>query len=592
MRTAFLTNRSVKLSLLLLQLCDGRWPGTLDVCRLSSWSVALMASLLLAWTTIVGDARAQASSAAPPSLSAEFSSLPTEAREPLIEWDDALAEPSIDALQNALSGDELQELLHGHIPASGLIQPAAPPGGPDQEDARPPPPASRLSELAKKVAPAVISFTAWDESGNELSRGCGCFINGSGAVLTDIQAVQPNAGSVAYITITSGFGAHSRVQGYWAADRASGIAVLQTDATNVPFLKLKPGFDFSEERAVSVVGLRERGLTLADAMAKADQSLAGEGWLNLRGEDSPGEPGSPVIDEEGCVVALISLRVPQGRWFNFGVGVAPAAALLGKGLSRDVRPLSSVERISPTAAVNDPRFLQAFSSLYYGRARTAVSGLNVLRKTYPRSAEVWALLGLAAAKLGAKAEALNCNRKAVALDPHIGQYWYQLALNHLSEVKGANPAALEALEQTVELQPRVPAGWILLAEQRIAAKEYREAEAALMEAIKLQPGYPRAFFLLAYVHGRQEKYPEADAAIQRCLKLDRTQDGAWYYLGLLEIKRRRYPEAVQAFNEVVRLQPKHPHAWLNLAQAQRRLGRDTEAQLALDRHRGNAAGKR
>jgi tetratricopeptide (TPR) repeat protein len=459
----------------------------------------------------------------------------------------------------------------------------------DPPEPRPPaqPVDPKLLALATQTAGRVVGLRVWDGFGEELARGCGCFISASGDVLTDLSLVRPShARRIEYITVLTGSGDRHRITGFRWQDERSGLAILTTDATDTPFLTLQTRSDFSRQRPVRILALHEeRGVILADAFAQADASRSGEGWLNLRGDDSPGEPGSPVIDDQGEAVGMVALRVPSRQWVNFGVSLAAVAGDIASALKLPERPLARLATSSGNRIASDERFLTAFQNLYAGGISTAISQLLRLRQSYPRSAEVWALLGLACARAGAAEEARNCNRKAVALDPSVGQYWYQLGFDHstLADAQDRS-AAIEALQHTIEQRPTDVPAWLLLAERQVVEGHFREAEKSLLQIIKLRPQFAHALYLLSYTRGKLGDYSGAELAVKESLRLDRKSARAWFYLGLLLTKEKRFAEAVEALRETVAVAPQHPHAWLNLAVLQRRMGRITDAALAHAQH--------
>ena len=447
-----------------------------------------------------------------------------------------------------------------------------------------PPLAPAMLELARKVAPAVVALRSWDAHGNLLARGCGFFIGEHGAILTDMALVHPDLGKrIEYITVTTGLGASHRITGVWTQNFETGFTVLQSDAAQTESLMIHPAPGFADETAVSVVALHDnQGLTLADAWIKADPSPAGADWLILRGHDSPGEPGSPILDRDGHVVALVSMRVPQGNWVNFGIRIDGIAAVLRGLSSRTPQPLSSVaaNRLPPVQF--DARFIAAFRALHEGRAHAATSQLLKLFKPYPRSAELWNLTGLGFAALGAKGEAASCYRKAVALNPTVGDAWLHLAITQLEGKP--NASVREALENAVLERPGDRISWMLLAEQQLLAKKFSEAEHSLLEVLKLEADFAHAAFLLSYVKSQQGNAAEAIAAAERCVRLSPKHARAWFFLGLLYTRQDRAPDALRAYQNVVAIDPAHPHGWRNLALLHRKLGHDAEARVALTRH--------
>jgi tetratricopeptide (TPR) repeat protein len=213
--------------------------------------------------------------------------------------------------------------------------------------------------------------------------------------------------------------------------------------------------------------------------------------------------------------------------------------------------------------------------------------LVTLTRKYPRSAECWALLGLSATYLGAAPEALNCQRKAVALDPKAGLYWHQLAFAKMREKPGALPDSTEdreALELATEQRPNDALAWLLLASRLVRDGDLGSADDALKRVMLLAPNYAQAHYLSAYVKGRLKDYAGAQASITQSLKLNPGYSEAWFYQGLLFDKNNDPVEAAKAYRNSVRLRPTHPQAWKNLAYALKKSGRNTEAKQAFQEH--------
>lgn len=447
----------------------------------------------------------------------------------------------------------------------------------------------RLFELAMKVAPAVVAIKVWDEYGTLISSGVGSFISDGGLILTDTSVVHPDlAERVDYITTTAADGTNHRITGFYEANLASGVTLLQSEDKSATHLEMKTGLTFDRESPVHVLAVSEkRGLVLADAKMLRDTSLAGQGWYNLRGEDSPGAVGSPVLSPAGDIVGIVGMQVPLKNWMNFALAPDYAAYELQRRRP-SLKPLSqlpSYPKVSDVAA--DPYFMDAFTTLGSKRIESAVSKLLKLTVKYPRSAECWALLGLGAAQLGAMPEAVSCQRKAVALDPKTGLYWHHLAMTKLRMAKPdahAGDEDREALELTTEQRPGDKLAWLLLASRYLKDNDLAKADNALRQVTKQEPDYANGFYLMAYVRGRLKDYTGAEAAITRCLDLDSSHGDAWFYKGLLLSRSNNHLKAADAFRNATIRSPKHPQAWLNLAHEYRKTRRDTEALVAFREH--------
>lgn len=458
---------------------------------------------------------------------------------------------------------------------------------PTQED-------DRLRELGMKIVRSVVSLRVWDAHGSQLAIGVGCFVSADGVILTDSGLLHPEiAEQIDYITATGADGANHRIRGFYHADLVTGVALLQSEHRDTTPAELAPGTSFASEKACHLVAVSEkRGLVLADAMMQADNSLTGLGWLNVRGQDSPGAVGSPVYDDEGRVIAIVGMKVPLKSWMNFALP-CDAAALHIRRERAPMQPLNALPRRPKLRQVaQDVGFQRAFQTLQQKRLEPALRQLMELTQKYPRSAECWALLGLAATHLGAAEEAVNCQRKAVALDPQSGLYWHQLAFDKLRQSRQTPDDSnedREALELAVEQRPDDALAWLLLAGRQVRDGDLGSADDSLRRVMLLAPTHAQAWYLSAYVRGRLRDYEGAQTAVTRSLKLDPRSAEAWYYQGLLLDRSQAFEEAVKAYRNAVRLRPSHPQAWKSLAYALKKSGRNAEARQAFAEHQKRSA---
>lgn len=494
-----------------------------------------------------------------------------------------------------------QEIPMADDPSPDLLPPISPylPGEKapaDTPDKPLTPDELRLRSLGIKIVSSVVGLRVWDSFGTQLANGVGCYVSADGVILTDAGLLHPEiAEKIDYITVTGADGTNHKITGFYLADLTSGIALLQSESTDTLPLELAPDTDFRMEQACHVLAMSEkRGLVLADATAQMDSALTGLGWVNVRGKDSPGAVGSPVVNHAGQMIGIVAMQVPLKSWMNFALPCDAAALEIRKGRA-PLQPLSSLPRKPKLREVaNDPAFLRGFETLQKRQLESAMRQFVALARKYPRSAECWALLGLSASYLGAAPEALNCQRKAVALDPKAGLYWHQLAFAKLREKAGMvtdTTEDKEALELAVEQRPSDALAWLLLASRLVRDGDLGSADDALKRVMLLAPNYAQAHYLSAYVKGRQKDYDSAQTAITQSLKLNPGYSEAWYYQGLLFDKKNDPGEAAKAYRNTVRLRPTHPNAWKNLAYALRKSGKSTEAREAFEEHTKRSAKK-
>ncbi|MBE7498324.1 MAG: tetratricopeptide repeat protein [Verrucomicrobiaceae bacterium] len=456
----------------------------------------------------------------------------------------------------------------------------------------------KTRDLGGKVVDSVLSIRVWDQFGGQLAHGAGFYANDRGLVITDAGLLHPEiAARVDYITLTSPNGTNQKAEGFYLVDVSSGVALLQAEVTATTPLPLNTGADFSKPQPCHVVAVSEkRGLVLAPATIAADTSVTSLGWLPVKGAESPGAVGSPVLDDSGRVIAMVGMQVPLKSWMNFALDI-DAAAAEARRKNLPLQPLTNLPG-APTIiqVVRSREFLDAFELLQNKRLEAALPRLVRLARKYPRNAECWALLGIAAGHLGGSAEAVSCQRKAVALDPKAGLYWQQLALSKLRD-KSSPPVPgssedREALELATQQQPDDRIAWLLLATRRIQDGDIGQAAEALERLILLSPDYAHAHYLMAYVRGKKRDYDGAEQSIRRALNLNARSADAWYYQGLLSDKKGDLDTAIKAYQSTTRLKPDHKSAWMNLARTLKKAGRDTEARQAFLEHQKRTSGAR
>jgi Flp pilus assembly protein TadD len=238
--------------------------------------------------------------------------------------------------------------------------------------------------------------------------------------------------------------------------------------------------------------------------------------------------------------------------------------------------------------LSDPKFVDAYRSISERRHSTAARQLLRLTRDYPRSAEVWGLLGVASRGLGASAQSLAFFQRAAALRPESGALWLQVAMGGTTLRQGL---PRDVLERAARGQPDNATAWLLLGGAQIDEADFSSADESLARAIGLAPSNATAYFLRAYAMGKLGDFEGAEVAAKQCVRLDRKNARAWFYLGLLHTRSGAIQEAIEAFRETVRIDPKHPHAWMNLSKAYLTVGNRTEARVAFDKHRSLPAGK-
>lgn len=193
----------------------------------------------------------------------------------------------------------------------------------------------------------------------------------------------------------------------------------------------------------------------------------------------------------------------------------------------------------------------------------------------PNDVDALHLFGALAHDLGHDDVAVEFIGRAIALDPAVAHYHYNLA--QAQRARGDLTAAAKGYAEAVRLDP----GWAdahnnLGIALRGTGDPEREA-ACYAEAVRLQPSHAGAWINLGNVLQERDGLDDALACYETALRLDPGNAMARTNLGGALQSLGRVDEAVACYDEVLRHHPDHASALYNLGQSRMAQGRTVEA---------------
>jgi TonB family protein len=162
---------------------------------------------------------------------------------------------------------------------------------------------SELGNLEAKVRPSVIWVTTFDPKGNLLRTEIGFFISADGRFVTTARALD---GAVNAVAKTADGGIYN-VGGVLTVSKSVDLAVLKADVKPqklLRFLDLNKTGELSTGARVAVVGS-----SLAGNEGSARESTItaqSSDRLEIAGATAPSSIGSPVVNENGDVVGIVT----------------------------------------------------------------------------------------------------------------------------------------------------------------------------------------------------------------------------------------------------------------------------------------------
>jgi TonB family protein len=242
---------------------------------------------------------------------------------------------------------------------------------------------SELANTESQVRPSVIWVTAFDAKGNLLRTETGFFISADGRLATTERTVERGANAVA----KTADGGIYNISGILVSSKELDVAVLQADVKPrklLRFLELNRTGELPVGASVVVIGSALAG---NDGSAR-EMTIAAEHGndLELRGTTSASAAGSPVVDEAGTVVGVVTSAGEK----TIARSSAALASLFSK-VTSDTRPrwLASAEGSPTPKPTPKPRLLFAPAPAFPpGVSQGGVSGTGRFRLSFDPNGNV------------------------------------------------------------------------------------------------------------------------------------------------------------------------------------------------------------
>jgi len=237
-----------------------------------------------------------------------------------------------------------------------------------------------LAKLESKVKPCVIWVSVFGPSGNLLRTESGFFISADGRFVTTARTVEGGINAVA----KTGDGGIYNVTGILTSSKELDLAVLQADVKRVPFVELKTNANLSVGTGVVVVG---SALAANEGSARQMQIATQEAdRLEMAGATSPSSVGSPVLDETGAVVGVVT-----SAWEKTTARSSAALESLLSRVAVDTQarwPAMAETRATPKPTPK-PRIVYAPAPAFPpGVSQSGVSGTGRFRLTFDPNGNV------------------------------------------------------------------------------------------------------------------------------------------------------------------------------------------------------------
>jgi regulator of sirC expression with transglutaminase-like and TPR domain len=184
-----------------------------------------------------------------------------------------------------------------------------------------------VAELAKKARPSIVLITMSGRESSDNRLGTGFVISTDGLIATNLHVI----GEARPIAVQMSDGKKLAVTEIRAWDRNLDLAVLKVDGKELPVLEL--GDSAKLEQGAPMVALgNPYGLknSVVGGVISEVREMEGRRMLQLAMPVEPGNSGGPVIDGQGKVVGIVTLKSLVQQNIAFAVEVNALKPLLEK----------------------------------------------------------------------------------------------------------------------------------------------------------------------------------------------------------------------------------------------------------------------
>jgi serine protease Do len=197
-----------------------------------------------------------------------------------------------------------------------------------EEPAKPRPDEQRwVQELVKRTKPSLAVISVGGREGGQGGLGTGFVISSDGLIATNLHVI----GEGRPITVELSDGRTLKVTKIQAWDRHFDLAILKVDAEGLTALPLGASRSLDKGDPLVIQG-NPRGLkhSIVTGVLSEHRELEGRRMLQIAMPIEPGNSGGPVLDREGRVVGIVTMKSAVTENLGFAVEVEALQGLLDK----------------------------------------------------------------------------------------------------------------------------------------------------------------------------------------------------------------------------------------------------------------------
>jgi uncharacterized protein (TIGR02466 family) len=229
-----------------------------------------------------------------------------------------------------------------------------------------------------------------------------------------------------------------------------------------------------------------------------------------------------------------------------------------------------VQMRQPTQAEIQP----VLNALNSGHLELAEATAKALLKSFPKAFVLYNLYGNALAGQNKFQEAVPAFRKALEIDPSVGELHFNLGI--LLTNLNRTDEAITSYKKAVNLKPNLTDAHYNLGAALQSQDKFDQAATSYQKAIALEPGFFEALVNLGVVLQEQSKLADAIEVYRRALTIQKDAK-VYFNLGTALKNEGKLGDAVESYNDALELNPNYAEVHSNMGEVLRDQGRYDES---------------
>lgn len=184
-----------------------------------------------------------------------------------------------------------------------------------------------IEDLVRRARPSIVVITFSDREGRQLGLGSGFVISRDGLIATNLHVL----GEARPITVQTHDGRKFDVTEVYASEPSLDLAVVRIDARDLPPLPLGDSDTLQQGQSVIALG-NPRGLehSVVSGVVSGRRDIDGKPMIQLAIPIEPGNSGGPLLDLQGRVHGILTLKSAVTQNLGFAVEINALRPLLQK----------------------------------------------------------------------------------------------------------------------------------------------------------------------------------------------------------------------------------------------------------------------